>query len=52
MRRCSGDEAGLTFTLAWSLAYKNDAEMEGMTPEERYEAFMRWLDGQLAGATL
>jgi len=42
-----GRDAGLTFTLAWHLAYRNDQDYEGMTPEERYESFMDWLDKQL-----
>ena len=40
--------AGMTYTLASSLAYRNDESYDGMTPEERYEAFMEWLDKQLA----
>lgn len=43
----AGKAAGLTFTLAWQLAYQNDESMEGMTPEQRYEAFMAWIDRQL-----
>jgi hypothetical protein len=43
----AGRRAGLTTTLAWDLAYRND-ERFGGTPEERYEAFMAWLDEQLA----
>ena len=45
----AGKAAGLTFTLASHLAYKNDEAFDGMTPEERYEAFMVWLDDQLRG---
>ena len=44
-----GRAAGLTFTLAQTLAYRNDEAFEGMTPEQRYDAFMGWLDGQLPG---
>lgn len=44
----AGRRAGLTFTLASTLAYRNDAVFEDVTPEQRYEAFMRWLDEQLA----
>lgn len=43
----AGKQAGLTFTLAWTLAYRNDQTFDDMTPEERYEAFMTWLDSQL-----
>lgn len=42
----AGQAAGLTYTLASSLAYRND-EIFGGTPEDRYEAFMAWLDEQL-----
>ena len=45
---CAAQRAGLTFTLAWHLAYKNDASDYEMTAEERYEAFVAWLDKQLA----
>lgn len=44
----AGRDAGMTYTLASTLAYRNDASYEGMTPEARYEAFMAWLDEQLA----
>lgn len=43
----AGQRAGMTYTLASTLAYKND-ESFGGTPEERYDKFMRWLDEQLA----
>jgi hypothetical protein len=43
-----GRKAGLTMTLAWTLAYRNDSTYEAMTPEERYEAFLKWIDEQLA----
>jgi hypothetical protein len=46
----AGRRAGLTLTLASSLAYRNDATFEGMTPERRFEAFMEWIDSQLADA--
>ena len=44
----AGKHAGMTFTLASTLAYRNDMTYEEMTPEERYEAFMKWLDERLA----
>lgn len=44
----AGQAAGLTFTLASTLAYRNDSAFDAMTPEQRYEAFMKWLDEQLA----
>lgn len=43
-----GRRAGLTFTLAWAIAQKNDDTFYNLTPEQRYEAFMEWLDKQLA----
>lgn len=39
---------GVTFTLAYHLAYKNDSAFESMTPEERYAAFLAYIDEQLA----
>lgn len=47
----AGQRAGLTITLAWTLAYRNDDTFGGMTPEARYEAFMAWLDEQLEEAS-
>lgn len=41
-------DLGLTFTLAWTLASRNDEDFGGMTPEARYEAFLAWIDKQLA----
>lgn len=46
----AGQRAGMTFTLASTLAYRNDETYYTMTPEERYEAFMRWLDEELGAA--
>ena len=43
-----GQKAGLTYPLAWELAFRNDEKYEGMTPEERYTAFMGWIDAELA----
>lgn len=42
-------EAGLTYTLAWELAYRNDETYDRKTPEERWEAFVAWIDRELAG---
>lgn len=44
----AGKRAGLTFTLAWSLAYQNDEGFAKLTPEQRYIAFLGWIDRQLA----
>lgn len=43
-----GKAAGLTFTLAWELASRNDDTFEGLTPEARYEEFLAWIDRKLA----
>lgn len=43
-----GQQAGLTYTLAWVLASKNDQTFESKTPEERWTAFIAWIDGELA----
>ena len=43
------EEAGLTFTLAWELAYRNDETFSRKTPEERWTAFVAWIDQELAG---
>jgi hypothetical protein len=40
-------EGGITFTLAWELAYRNDETYARMTPEQRYMAFLTWIDEQL-----
>lgn len=45
------ENAGVVFTLAWNLAYKNDEEYAGMTPEQRHAAFVAWIDAELASAT-
>lgn len=43
----AGKDAGLTYTLAWMLAYRNDEQFRAMTPEERHAAFIAWIDEQL-----
>lgn len=43
--------AGVTFTLAWDLAMRNDEVFSAKSPEERHAAFLAWIDGQLAGAS-
>ena len=40
-------EAGLAFTLAWNLAYRNDETYRDKTPEERYTAFLAWIENEL-----
>lgn len=44
-------DAGVAYSLAWMLAYRNDEQYEGMTPEKRYAAFLAWIDAELAVAT-
>lgn len=46
--RIAEKDAGIAYTLAWELAYRNDETYRAMTPEERYTAFLAWIDGQLA----
>lgn len=41
-------QAGLAYTLAWELAYRNDETYGAMTPEDRYTAFLAWIDRELA----
>jgi hypothetical protein len=41
-------EAGIARTLAWELAYRNDETYGSKTPEERYTAFLEWVDAELA----
>jgi hypothetical protein len=43
-----GKATGLSWTLAWLLMDRNDRTYEGMTPEERYEAYLAWIDAKLA----
>lgn len=45
-----GKAAGLTYTLAWELAYRNDETYDRKTPEERWQAFIDWIDRELAEA--
>jgi hypothetical protein len=43
----AGKAAGLSWTLAWLLMSRNDDTFEGLTPEERYDAYLAWLDEKL-----
>lgn len=45
--RIAEREAGLAFTLAWELAYRNDETFGKLTPEERYAAFLAWIEAEL-----
>lgn len=44
----AGQRAGLAYTLAWALAYRNDEEYGGISDEERYARTLNWVDRQLA----
>ena len=41
-------EAGLVYSLAWNLAWRNDQTLGAKTPEARYTAFLAWIDAELA----
>lgn len=40
-------DARVTFTLAYEVAYRNDETYRRMTPEERYTAFLDWINAEL-----
>lgn len=44
----AGKDAGLAEVLAYELAYMNDERFAGMSPEDRYAAFLRFIDKHLA----
>lgn len=48
--RVTEKDAGLAYTLAWELAYRNDETYGRMTPEERYTAFLAWINAELGDA--
>jgi hypothetical protein len=43
-----GEAAGLTYTLAWLLADRNDEMWHNATPGERWQRFIGWIDTELA----
>jgi hypothetical protein len=43
-------EAGMAYTLAYELAYRNDETYRQMTPEERFSAFLAWIAAELGDA--
>jgi hypothetical protein len=43
-----GHKAGLVYSLAWELAYRNDETYEDITAEERYTRFLEWIEKELA----
>lgn len=40
-------DAGIAYPMAWMLAYRNDEMNDSCTPEERYTAFLEWIDAEL-----
>jgi len=48
MAAAAGAAAGMTYTLAWRLAYLNDEEYGGLSPEQRYAKVLAWCDEELA----
>jgi hypothetical protein len=47
----TGKAAGLTWTLAWLLMERNDDTFADLTPEERYTAYLGWIDSRLGLVT-
>jgi hypothetical protein len=45
--RLTEKAARIAYTLAWELAYRNDETYGRMTPEERWSAFLAWIDAEL-----
>jgi hypothetical protein len=43
-----GQRAGLTYTLAWEVASGNDETFASLTPPERWQAMVDWIDKVLA----
>jgi hypothetical protein len=41
-------DADIAYPMAWMLAYRNDEMNDTCTPEERYAAFLEWIDAELA----
>lgn len=42
-----GRSLGMSDTLAWDLAYKNDETFADLTPEQRYEKYLAWVESQI-----
>jgi len=40
--------AGVTLTLAYDLAYRNDETLGHLPPEERHARFIEWIDAKLS----
>lgn len=46
----ASNNLGLVYTLAWNLVEMNDEQFSLKTPEQRYEAFMEWLNYHIHGS--
>lgn len=46
--RVTSNDAGIAYTLAWELAYRNDEIYRSCTPEQRWDKFIQFIDQQLA----
>lgn len=44
-----GKDVGLTFTLAWELAQRNDETWGDLAPEVRYLKYLAWVESQIIG---
>jgi len=40
-------DAGIAYSLAWSLAYRNDETYGDLAPEDRYARFLAWINAEL-----
>lgn len=40
-------DAGIAYSLAWQLACRNDETYGGKSPEDRYTAFLGWINAEL-----
>jgi hypothetical protein len=45
--RIAEKDAGIAYTLAWELAYRNDEIYASKSPEDRYTAFLAWINTEL-----
>lgn len=43
----AGKAAGLVHTLAWQLGWLNDVEWSHLTPEQRWERCLRWVESNI-----
>jgi hypothetical protein len=47
--RLAARSANVAASVAWEVAFRNDEAFRTMTPEGRWQATIRWIDGELAG---